>query len=266
VRITSRHNPVVKYVRSLERASVRREEGVFLVEGVRLVQEAWQTGQFATIALYDPDLLRRSAAGTSLLGQLPRWAESAHEVDAHVLTAAAQTEHPSGVLAVLRMREEPPLATHDADHFGVILDAVSDPGNTGTIVRTAAAAGVNYLLALGGSADLYSPKVVRAGMGAHFRLPLYQHISWDDIASSLPDVTLVATDARADQSIYGFEWPQRSALVIGAEAYGLSRAALAQSPARVRIPMTRGVESLNAAVAASIVIYSALGPEISSEE
>jgi TrmH family RNA methyltransferase len=93
---------------------------------------------------------------------------------------------------------------------------------------------------------------------------VYQHLSWDDAVVALPEVNLVATDAHAEQSIYGFRWPQRAALVIGAEAHGLSRAAQSRIHETVRIPMTGGVESLNAAIAAAIVIYSALGPEISS--
>jgi TrmH family RNA methyltransferase len=233
---------------------------------VRLVQEAWQTGQSASLALYHSDLLRRTAAGARLLEQVSSWAEQSYEVGGQILAFAGHTEHPSGILAVVRMKEQRPLEIHQRDRFGLILDGISDPGNAGTILRTAAAAGVGYVAAISGSVDLLSPKVVRAGMGAHFRLPLYQHVSWEEIGRSLPGVPLIATDAQAHQTIYDFRWPKPAALAIGSEAHGLSPLGRLLPRYHVRVPMMRGVESLNAAVAASIVIYSALGPEISSEK
>ena len=263
--ITSSRNPAVKYVRSLERARLRQADGVYLVEGVRLVHEALTSGQRATLALYDPALLSRSTVGSSLLERLPRWADRAHEVDGRLLRAAGQTETPSGVVAVLRSPEREPLETHARDQFGVILDRVADPGNAGTILRTADAAGAGYVVTLPGSVDLFSPKVVRAGMGAHFRLPLYSGVSWNEVSTALREASLVALDAHAATSIYEFQWPQRTGLIVGSEAHGLSRQAEPHLHHRVRIPMKPGVESLNAAVAASIVIYSALGASLLSD-
>jgi TrmH family RNA methyltransferase len=262
VRLTSPQNPVVKYVRSLERASMRREERSYLIEGVRLVSEAITTGQQASIALYDPALLKHSAAGSSLLATLPDWAERSYEVDERVLTAAAQTEHPAGILAVLPIPKQAPLATHADDSFGIILDKVGDPGNAGTILRTADAAGVGYVIALPGTVDVFSPKVVRAGMGAHFHLPLYTDVSLADSRRSLPAVSLVASDVADGTSLYRFDWPVRAALIVGSEAHGLSPDIEDMASFRVHIPMRSGVESLNAAVAASIMIYTALGPNI----
>src|SRR5436305_7673793 len=100
-RITSPYNPTIKYVRSLDRAAVRREEGAYIAEGVRLVGEAVSTQQHATLVLYDPDMLTRSVQGSTLLGQIPEWAERWYEVDGRVMQAATQTESPQGVLAVL---------------------------------------------------------------------------------------------------------------------------------------------------------------------
>jgi RNA methyltransferase, TrmH family len=265
VRLTSTHNPVVKYVRSLERAAVRREGGVYVAEGVRLVREAISTDQKATVALYDPETLGRSPEGGSLLEALAGWADESYEVDAHVLKAAAQTEHPSGIVAVLRFPSTPPLEQQREARFGVILDTISDPGNAGTIARTALAAGAEYVASTPNSVDLFAPKVVRAGMGAHFRLPLYSGTPWSELRKSLPGTTFVAASASAERSVYHFTWPACSALVVGSEAHGLSPEGASSVRAGVRIPMQPEVESLNASIAAGILIYAARSSILASE-
>jgi RNA methyltransferase, TrmH family len=178
-----------------------------------------------------------------------------------VLAAVSQTETPPGVLAVLRGPEAAPLSTHGGDAFGLVLDRLGDPGNAGSILRTADAAGTGYVVATPDTVDLYAPKVVRAGMGAHFRLPLYQGVSWDELAVALPGTDLVATKPNAGDSVFNFRWPPRAALIVGSEAHGLS-APLDRVAHWVHIPMRQGVESLNASVAASIAIYAALGSSI----
>jgi RNA methyltransferase, TrmH family len=265
VRLTSTHNPVIKYVRSLERAAVRRENGVYLAEGARLLREALTTGQTATLVLYDPEILQRTSEGARLLADLVAWAEESYEVDPHALKAAAQTDSPAGALAVLKLPAAPPLDTQQEAGFGVILDSVSDPGNAGTIARTAMAAGADYLVSTANSVDLFAPKVVRAGMGAHFRLPVYVRVSWDEIRRSLGGTTFVAASAHAAHSMYRFEWPVCSALVVGSEAHGLSPEAASTVHVRVRVPMRPGVESLNASIAAGILIYAARSSILSSE-
>lgn len=258
MRITSTHNTAIQYVRSLERAAVRHVEGVFVAEGVRLVREAVATGQSAALALYDPDVLAGSGAGTELLRALPSWADRSYEVSAQAMARASQTETSSGVLAVIRRPSPEPFAPQDSV-FGVVLDRLNDPGNAGAILRTADALGADYVATLPGSVDLFSPKVVRAGMGAHFRLPLYPQLSWDDIMREGRCIA-VAAASRGDESLDGFKWPQSTALVIGNEAHGLSKEVDVSVSRRVHIPMRVGVESLNASVAAAILMYAALGP------
>ena len=265
MRLTSTHNPIIKHVRSLERAAVRRESGQFLVEGVRLVREAIGTGQRARIVLVDPHSMEASPDGAGLLGRLHDWGEELYEVDLRVLKAASQTEHPAGVLAVLVRPDEPSLVGMANSAFGVILDSVSDPGNAGTVMRTAAAAGATFVAGTVDTVDLFAPKVVRAGMGAHFKLQLYTDHTWDELRHALADTTLVAASAHAECSLYHFSWPERSALVVGSEARGLSEEADSAVDARVRIPMMAGVESLNVAVAAGILIYAARSSILSSE-
>jgi len=256
-RITSVRNPAVKLVRSLARASERRTEGAYLAEGVRLITEAIASGQRARLVLFDPESLARSEAGRRIAAALAGWAERAFPATSDVLAAAAQTVTPGGIVAVLSMPDPGQLGSHRRDSLGVILDGVADPGNAGTILRSADAFGVGWVACAPGSVDLFSPKVVRAGMGAHFRLPVYQAVEWEDLAAALPETALIGTDAAAGAPLSTFRWPASSALVIGSEARGLSSEAQAHLAGRVRIPMRTGVESLNASVAASIVMYEA---------
>jgi TrmH family RNA methyltransferase len=260
VRLTSTQNPVVKYVRSLERAGVRKSEGAYLVEGIRLASEAIASNQPATHVLYDPSLLARTEDGSGLLERLPAWnAGSKYEVTGHVLAAVSNTETPAGIVAVLKRPPEPDVGELRTADFGVVLDRVADPGNAGTIIRTAAAVGAGYVAAAPGTADLYGPKTVRAGMGGHFRLHLLES-DWSGLADVLRHATVVTCDAEAGTSLYDVEWPSPMALIVGSEAHGLSREAKAVAKLSVRIPMAPGVESLNASVAAAIVMYQALGP------
>jgi TrmH family RNA methyltransferase len=174
------------------------------------------------------------------------------------MVAAAQTEAPAGVIAALELPHPEALSTHSGDRLGLILDRVGDPGNLGTMLRTADALGVRYAATLPGTVDLFSPKVVRAGMGAHFRLDLYQHADWDEVRRQLENVCVLAAASKAGELLPDVEWPERIALVIGSEAHGLSKEIEATVNRRVRVPMRAGVESLNAAVAASIIMYAAI--------
>lgn len=255
--ITSTRHDAVKFVRTLARASVRRKERMYLAEGVRLVTEALDTGQAAALVLYDPAALIRSEAGSRLIERIPTWAERWYEAGGRVLEAAGETEAQPGILAVLRHPTGEPLDAHASDHFGVYLDGVADPGNVGTILRAADAFGADYAVAAPGTADLFAPKVVRAGMGAHFRLPTYDHLSWEVIRTALPNTILVGADADKGEAVQDFTWPARTGLVVGGEARGLSPQAVEVLDRYVHIPMRPGVESLNAAMAASILLFTA---------
>ncbi len=264
-RISSPQNPVVKRLHSLERGRARREQGVYVAEGVRLIGEALATEQDAEVVLYDPDALSRSEAGRALMAALPGWVHSLYEADARVLAAAAQTDTPAGIVAALRYPTNAPLQSHRQDRLGIILDRLADPGNAGTILRTAAAAGAGYVVTTPDTVDLFAPKVVRAGMGAHFLLPLYQSISWDQIGEDLVGVTAIVAEIEGDTSVFDLDWPATAALIVGSEAHGLSEAAKSRAAEAVYVPMQPGVESLNASVVASIIMYLALGPSMGGQ-
>lgn len=266
MRITSAQNPAVKFARSLERSSVRRKEHSYLAEGVRIVREALLNHIPASHIFYDPSLLQRTEEGSFLLSQVHGWAESVYEVDERILRAIADTETPAGIVVVLRRPVDSRIDDVVSSPFGVVLDGLGDPGNVGTIMRTAAATGPGYVVATPGTVDLYSPKVVRAGMGAHFGLRIVQDVGWDEIRNKFREISLIACDMSATNSVYDMSWPCPMALVVGSEAHGLSKEARDVVQSAVRIPMRPGVESLNASVAAAIVIYEARGRRIESDE
>jgi TrmH family RNA methyltransferase len=253
--ISSSANPHVKHIRSLAAdRRERRRERLFVLEGVRLVADALEHGGALELVLYAPDQLAETPAGQELLARL-RHLPRSYEATPQVVAAAADTVHPQGVVALARWPQVEP------GRPGIILvvDAVQDPGNLGTLLRSAEAVGVAQVLCARGTVDAYSPKVVRAAMGAHLRLALEQDLSWDEIGAQLTSVDhIYAAEAGARMPYYAADWRQPSALIIGNEAHGLSEEARSHATKLISIPMRGRAESLNAGVAGSIILFEAL--------
>jgi TrmH family RNA methyltransferase len=179
----------------------------------------------------------------------------AHRATAQVVAAASDTQHSQGVIALARWPQIEP----GVPGIVLVLDAIQDPGNLGTLLRSAEAIGVAEVLCAPGTVDAYSPKVVRAAMGAHMRLAIAQDLDWDATAERLSFVDHVyAADAEARMPYYAADWRQPSALIIGNEAHGLSGDARALARSLIGIPMRGRAESLNAAVAGSVILFEAL--------
>jgi RNA methyltransferase, TrmH family len=249
--ITSTRNPKIQWVRSLQsRAQARREEGLFIVEGVRLVEEALNAGWDARLLLYTDDLAER---GQQIVSSFSARGVQGEPVAPHVMRAASDTESPQGLLAVLSRQALPFPEPLD---FIFIPSEVRDPGNLGTMLRTAAAAGVQAVFLPPGTVDAFAPKVVRAAMGAHFRLPLLV-LTWEEILACLQENAIPVFLAEAGEGVLYDEADFRRplALMVGGEAEGAGKTAEALAQARIRIPMTGGVESLNAAAAAAILLF-----------
>ncbi|MDO8752815.1 MAG: RNA methyltransferase, partial [Anaerolineales bacterium] len=173
--ITSNQNSKIKLVRTLQgRAKERREAGAFVAEGVRLVEEAANRDWKFETVLYDESLSDR---GKLLVGQLKSRGIEVEEVSTTIMKSLSETETPQGILAVLQFSKSP---VPSLLNFVLIPDQIRDPGNLGTLLRTAAAAGVQAVLLPPETTDAFAPKVVRSGMGAHFRLPIHS-MSWDEI-------------------------------------------------------------------------------------
>jgi TrmH family RNA methyltransferase len=253
--IESQANPHVKHIRSLAAdRKDRRRERLFVLEGVRLVADALAGGAMLELALYAPDQLGQTEAGRALLDQIQALT-IAHLASAQVVAAASDTVHPQGIVALARWPENEP----GRPGIILVLDAIQDPGNMGTLLRSAEAVGVAEVLCAAGTVDVYSPKVVRAAMGAHMHLAIVQDLGWDAIADRLMLVDSVyAADAAASMPYFAADWRQPAALIIGNEARGLSEDARALARRPISIPMHGRAESLNAAVAGSVILFEAL--------
>jgi len=253
--IESQANPHVKRIRSLAAdRKDRRRERLFVLEGVRLVGDALAGGAALDLALYAPEQLAQTVAGQALLDRLDTLT-AAHPASAQVVAAAADTVHPQGVVALARWPQVEP----GTPGIILVLDAIQDPGNMGALLRSAEAVGVAEVLGTTGTVDMYSPKVVRSAMGAHMRLAVTQDLSWDAVAERLALVDRVyAADADATMPYFAADWRQPSALIIGNEAHGLSEEARALAHSPIGIPMQGRAESLNAAVAGSVIMFEAL--------
>lgn len=249
--IASTANETVKYVRSLHRRSTRYQERAFVAEGVRAVEEGIQAGTrpaffFCTPAVIDLPRVR------SILSLAEQQGARIKAVSEPVMAAMADTVTPSGLLAVFPML---PPSTPSPLTWALVLDELRDPGNLGTILRSALAARVQLVVTTAGTVDVYSPKVVRAAMGAHFRLNLLVDPSWQAVEDMLRGLHVLVAAPEQGTPYWQVDWRQPTALLIGGEAEGVGARAEKLATGHVWIPMAGQVESLNAAVAASILLF-----------
>lgn len=268
--IDSPSNPTVKSLRSLAASSrQRREAGLFLVEGVRLVTDALEAGRAPQVCLYEPEALARSERGRALAAQLQALSRSHQgrifEASSRALAAAADTQHSQGVVAAFPIPQLSAPAPGENTPLALVCDDIQDPGNLGTILRAAEAAGASAVWLTQRCVDLYSPKVVRAGMGAHFRLQCFPESDWREISAALEKLGIdrqhiFAAEADATVTYDRADWTAPSALIVSNEAHGLgpeARELATGGGGFISIPMLGGTESLNAAVAASVILFEA---------
>jgi RNA methyltransferase, TrmH family len=247
--ITSTHNSKIQLVRSLlGRSKERREIGAFIAEGVRLVEEALAAGWQIRFVLAGESLTER---GRALVARLQSERVEVEIVTNAIMQTVGETGTSQGVLAVLENSQLPiPLSIS----FALILDQIRDPGNLGTLLRTAAAAGVEAVFLPPESADAFAPKVVRAGMGAHFRLPI-RTLSWEDIRTKTDGLHIHLADMEGNLPCWQADFRSPLALIVGSEAEGPSRPARELATSQVSIPMPGRSESLNAAIAGAILMF-----------
>ena len=242
--------------RDLQRRRGRERQGRFVAEGVRTV-EALLDSALVVDGILMVDAALEVDRPSAVAARAQARGISVQVVTDSEFRTAADTDQPQGVLAVARIPEWPD-TTPTSPFRGVILDAVQDPGNVGTVIRTAAALGVDATFALPGTVDIWNAKVVRSSMGALFHHPV-RVMDWDALGawSRAHGVTLWGADMQGDRiETVARPLPARLALVVSNEGAGLSAAADALVERRVCIPMTSNVESLNVAVATGILLHT----------
>lgn len=245
---------LLSLARDLKRRKAREREGVFVVEGVRAVEELLRSKLSITGLLVAPKLVD-SPRGAKLVETARSRGLDVADVDEKEFRSAAETESPQGVIAIASA------PAHSLDEFDgtapvrlLLLDAVQDPGNVGTIIRTAAALGATATVALPGTVDVWNSKVVRSAMGAHFHHPAF-HASWQDVESFLTRTSTPLWAADAGGEALPREAPERLALAVGNEGSGISPAVRAAAVRIVSLPISSAIESLNVAVAAGIILH-----------
>lgn len=255
--ISSSTNPLIKRIRRLEDRKHRRREGAFFVEGIQPVWQAIEAGAEIDTLVVAPQLLT-SGATLKLIEEQERQGTRVARVTRELFTSLADREHPAGLAAIVTMRParlDGLMVTPTA--LFVALHRIGNPGNLGTIVRTADAAGATGVLLLGESTDHYHPAAVKASMGALFSMPVVhlsdpeEFFSW----TATHGIAVVTTSARADREHWATDYPAPLALLLGSEGEGLPPALLARGDLAVRIPMTGTAHSLNLAVATGILLY-----------
>lgn len=252
--ITSTSNPRIREARKLQRTRQRKQQGRLLIEGVRLVDDAWRAGVRPETVFFAPDSLPTNPRAQSLLTAMQTAGVETLPCAEKAFAGLTETVTPQGIAAVLPL---PALQLPAEPSLIMVLDRVRDPGNAGTLLRTAEAAGVELALFAPDTVDPFNDKAVRAGMGAHFRLPLRVCATWAEVTALLgPNRRRYLADATGELAYDEVDWRQPAALLIGGEASGASEDAH-NAATSITIPMLGAAESLNAGVAGAVILFEA---------
>ena len=274
--ISSKDNKKIRYIRSLlEKGNIRKKSKAFVVEGIKLVDEALEYGKVLEVvcaeSLYD-ELISGDLSGNRLLAEndknitnYVKKGSSLLVVSDTVFKSISETKTPQGILAVAEMPDYRLLDkgfleqayTKNGKIKLLVLEDTADPGNLGTIMRTAEAAGVTGVIMGKGTVDIFNPKVVRSTMGSIFRLPFAYEEDLKETIKELKKqgISFYATHLKGEKSYKDIKYSDRSAILVGNEARGLSYDVADLADTYVLIPMQGKVESLNAAVAAALMMY-----------
>jgi TrmH family RNA methyltransferase len=257
--ISSENNDRVKYLKKLYRKRQRKDQGKYILEGYRIIDEALQS-RAEIDTLYITPEFAITQKGKGLLARIEP--DKVVFLEERLLNKLADTATPQGIIAIA-IEQDYKLE----DLFGnsgliLVLDRLQDPGNMGTIIRTAVAAGADGIITLKGSVDIYNLKVLRATMGAIFNIPIITNMEFAEFKEIIrgkgKEFLLVSTDTSGERYYTEYEYNKPVILVVGNEANGIRKEILKLSNLVIKIPIIGQIDSLNAAVAAGIVIYKIL--------
>jgi RNA methyltransferase, TrmH family len=253
--LTSLQNPLVKQIRKLHAHKARQEQGLLLLEGTHLLQEARAVDYPLVIVCCTPQW---QDSHLELWQEACLKAQRVELVSESVLKALATTVQPDGVISVVPKRDEIAIAIPKSGLI-LALDGIQDPGNLGTIIRTAAAASAGGLWLSQNSVDYGNPKVMRSSAGQWFRLPMAVTENIEQLVADYQSqgVQVIATTPHAELTYWEIDWQRPSLVLLGNEGAGLSQSLSDRADYQVKIPLASGVESLNVAIAAALLLYEA---------
>jgi TrmH family RNA methyltransferase len=256
--ITSRDSSLLRRARAVRDGQITE---LIFVEGLRLCEELLASGLNIEAVIYSEEIARKERAA-KVLGELSGICDRLASVSEKLLATTSYTKTPQGIIA-LATRPLPGQAklqiSDDAPALLVVMHGINNPVNVGAIVRSAEAAGVTGVITTEHTADPFSPKALRGAMGSAFRLPFWMGASYLDILAWCREggIETVCADVEAATLYTDVDWRRSRALIVGAEATGLTTHEVSAARQSVKIPMQGNVESLNVAVAAAIVLYEA---------
>jgi TrmH family RNA methyltransferase len=257
--VSSRDNKAVKFLASLADPKVRNKEKVFLVEGVKMVEEALRDKLGVKQVIASPSLTRHHGKGVIRLAE-DRGIEILW-ISERMMDAAAESKTPQPVMAVVELREhvEEELISHSS-RLIVVAHQLQDPGNLGTIIRTAEAVGAAGVAITRNSVDPHNPKTVRASMGSILRLPVVKIADAQGFLGKCKKAgfQVAAMVLQGDRNLFDADMTKPTAVIFGQEGSGLQGSLLESVDLQLRIPMAETIDSLNVATSAAVVLYEAL--------
>ena len=251
--ITSKDNEIIKEIRKLKEKKYRDISGEYIIEGIKLIEEAIMEGAKINRIVVCEDCMKDGSIDQKLLYEIAKY--DCIYVSEKVFNVLTDVKTPQGILAIIKKKGHELVINFKEDTI-IALDGVQDPGNLGTILRTLDSAGLKQVILSKECADPYNPKVVRSTMGAIFRINI---IETEDFVQELNQIKkhkfkILATSLEESESIYNIDY-NKNVIVIGNEANGVSKEVLDIADGKIKIPMLGKTESLNAAVATGIIVY-----------
>lgn len=251
--ISSKDNEFIKHVKKLKDKKYRDESNEYIVEGVKLIEEAVKENAQIKKIIVCEDTTKTYEIPTNVMLEIAKY--ECIYVTEKIFTSITQVTNPQGIMAIIEKNTTNQEIDYTQDII-VALDDVQDPGNLGTILRTVDSIGLNQIIVSKGTADAFNPKVVRSTMGAIFRVKIIETENLQETIKSMKKhhFKLMVTSLQTDNSIYDIDF-NKKIIVIGNESNGVSSEIQEMADERAKIPMLGRTESLNASVAAGIVMY-----------
>lgn len=255
--INSSQNKIVKYLKSLHIKKNRDELCVYVAEGIKICYEALNNNEEIKFAAFNESYMENREL-CDVMNDLKKMDIDVYIINNKLFTDISEMETPQGVILVINKKDYTKLISYDKEKMNIIiLDGIKDPGNLGTIVRTADAFNVDAILLSKGCVDLYNSKTIRSTMGSIFHIPIIDNLQLSDLLPQIKEFgfKLIGADPHADIDISGIERYEKTAIIVGSESQGISETSKNFMDIAFKIPMPGKAESLNASVAASLAMY-----------